>query len=219
MPSVATKFEIVSKDEPAQVIEPTQDLMARPEELRLLEALLFAAAEPLDEPTLARQLPEGVNVKQTLALLQAEYASRGVNLVRVGKKWTFRTASDLSWLLTKETVETRKLSRAAIETIAIIAYHQPVTRAEVEYACVGVGAAPLHPRLDRGLVKIGEPRRRQPHEIAHAVEFEDAVGRGSGLRVEGGELKEEGSSKHQDPNTREAPRSKHQLSRGTVLQT
>jgi segregation and condensation protein B len=71
-------------------------------------------------------------VKEALAALKAEYATRGVNLVRVGKKWMFRTADDLSWLLTKETVETRKLSRAAIETLAIIAYHQPVTRAEIE---------------------------------------------------------------------------------------
>jgi segregation and condensation protein B len=67
-----------------------------------------------------------------LKALAAEYAPRGVNLVRVGRKWTFRTAPDLSWLLTKETVETRKLSRAALETLAIIAYHQPVTRAEIE---------------------------------------------------------------------------------------
>ena len=105
---------------------------ARPEELRLLEALLFAAGQPLDEATLARRLPNDVDVKDALAQLKAEYATRGVNLVRVGKKWMFRTADDLSWLLTKETVETRKLSRAAVETLAIIAYHQPVTRAEIE---------------------------------------------------------------------------------------
>ena len=81
---------------------------------------------------LGRRLPNGVNVKATLAQLKDEYATRGVNLVRVGKKWTFRTAGDLSWLLTKQIVETRKLSRAAVETLAIIAYHQPVTRAEIE---------------------------------------------------------------------------------------
>ena len=104
----------------------------RPEELRLLEALLFAAGEPLDEATLGHRLPSGVNVKTALAQLRDEYATRGVNLVKVGKKWTFRTAHDLSWLLTKQVVETRKLSRAAVETLAIIAYHQPVTRAEVE---------------------------------------------------------------------------------------
>jgi len=102
------------------------------EHLRLIEALLFAAAEPLDEKTLAARLPEEVDVRAVLARLQAEYASRGVNLVRIGGKWTFRTATDLAWLLARDAVETRKLSRAALETLAIIAYHQPVTRAEVE---------------------------------------------------------------------------------------
>jgi segregation and condensation protein B len=104
----------------------------RPEELRLLEAMLFAAAEPLSEKDLSARLPQGVDVGAALAKLQEEYATRGVNLARIGGKWTFRTADDLSWLLSKETVETRKLSRAAIETLAIIAYHQPVTRAEIE---------------------------------------------------------------------------------------
>jgi segregation and condensation protein B len=104
----------------------------RAEEIRLLEAMLFASAEPLDEKALAARLPQGIDVSSSLLRLQEEYASRGVNLVRVNAKWTFRTASDLSWLLSKETIETRKLSRAAIETLAIIAYHQPVTRAEIE---------------------------------------------------------------------------------------
>jgi segregation and condensation protein B len=105
---------------------------ARPEHLRLLEALLFAAAAPLDEKTLAARLPEDVDLRASLRALQAEYAARGVNLVRIGNKWTFRTATDLSWLLTKEAVVPKKLSRAAMETLAVIAYHQPVTRAEVE---------------------------------------------------------------------------------------
>jgi segregation and condensation protein B len=94
--------------------------------------MLFASAEPLDEKSLAARLPQGTNVREALVRLQEEYATRGVNLLRIGGKWTFRTANDLSWLLSKETVETRKLSRAAIETLAIIAYHQPVTRAEIE---------------------------------------------------------------------------------------
>jgi segregation and condensation protein B len=105
---------------------------ARAEELRLLEAMLFASAEPLDEKSLAARLPEGVNVPEALERLEREYATRGVNLVRINGKWTFRTAADLAWLLSKETVEPRKLSRAAIETLAIVAYHQPVTRAEIE---------------------------------------------------------------------------------------
>jgi segregation and condensation protein B len=127
MPSVAKKLVVVQNNE-----TPRTEPVARADELRQLEAVLFASAQPLDEATLARQLPNGVNIKDALARLKAEYTSRGVNLVRVGKKWTFRTADDLSWLLTRQTTETRKLSRAAIETLAIVAYHQPVTRAEIE---------------------------------------------------------------------------------------
>ena len=112
--------------------EPEQAKAPRAEELRLLEAMLFASAEPLDEKSLAARLPQHVDVHAALLDLQQEYEARGVNLVRIGGKWTFRTASDLAWLLCKESVETRKLSRAAIETLAIIAYHQPVTRAEIE---------------------------------------------------------------------------------------
>ena len=121
-------------------VEPDKAIDARPEELRLLEALLFAAAEPLDERTLAKRLPAGVDVHESLRRLQIEYAPRGVNLVHVGNKWAFRTANDLSWLLTHEAIEPKKLSRAAIETLAIIAYHQPVTRAEIE-EIRGVSAA------------------------------------------------------------------------------
>ena len=116
-----------------QVMEPAgEQPAARPEELRLLEALLFASSEPLDQAALAKRMPDGVDIKVALAQLQAEYASRGVNLVRVANKWTFRTAGDLAWLMTRESTETRRLSRAAIEMLAIIAYHQPVTRAEIE---------------------------------------------------------------------------------------
>ena len=117
---------VMPDDEPENAVQP------RAEELRLLEAMLFASAEPLDEKSLAARMPQGTNVREALLRLQEEYATRGVNLLRIGGKWTFRTANDLSWLLSKESVETRKLSRAAIETLAIIAYHQPVTRAEIE---------------------------------------------------------------------------------------
>ena len=100
--------------------------------MRLIEALLFAAGEPLDEKTLRARLPEGVDIAAAMRRLQAEYAPRGVNLMRIAGKWTFRTANDLAWLLARESVEPKKLSRAANETLAIIAYHQPVTRAEIE---------------------------------------------------------------------------------------
>ena len=122
--SLAEEFTPVEDDEP--------DAQARPEELRLLEALLFAAGEPLDEKTLAGRMPAGAGVRTALRRLQTEYAPRGVNLVRIGNKWAFRTANDLAWLLTHEAIQPKKLSRAALETLAIIAYHQPVTRAEIE---------------------------------------------------------------------------------------
>ncbi len=125
MSSMAARRMIVRKEP-----EPVKE--TRPEEVRLLEALLFASKEPLDEKTLGARLPAGADLKAALKTLQDEYAPRGVNLVKVGGKWAFRTASDLGWLLTREAVQPRKLSRAAIETLAIIAYHQPVTRAEIE---------------------------------------------------------------------------------------
>src|SRR5262249_61505126 len=95
--------------------------------------MLSVPAEPLDEPSLSERLPQGVDVHAALLRLQEEYATRGVHLVRIGGKWTFRTASDLSWLLSKETVEVHKLSRAAIEALAIIDYHQPGARAEIHH--------------------------------------------------------------------------------------
>jgi segregation and condensation protein B len=124
--------ELKARSEQKSEAEGRPEQQPRPEHLRLLEALLFAAAEPIDEKTLGARLPEDVDLRTSLRALQAEYSSRGVNLVRIGNKWTFRTAGDLSWLLTKEAVVPKKLSRAAVETLAVIAYHQPVTRAEVE---------------------------------------------------------------------------------------
>ena len=115
-----------------EIVIEGEEPVARPEELRLIEALLFAAGEPLDEKTLRARLPENVDLTAMMRLLQVEYAPRGVNLVRIAGKWTFRTANDLAWLLAKDSVEPKKLSRAANETLAIIAYHQPVTRAEIE---------------------------------------------------------------------------------------
>ena len=105
---------------------------ARREKLRRLEAALFAANTPLDAKALARNLEDGDDVEALLKDLQAQYQSRGVNLLKVAGKWVFRTADDLSYLLERQTAEERKLSKAALETLAIIAYHQPVTRAEIE---------------------------------------------------------------------------------------
>ncbi|MBF0248574.1 MAG: SMC-Scp complex subunit ScpB, partial [Alphaproteobacteria bacterium] len=103
-----------------------------PELVRLLEAVLFASSEPVSEGALARRLPDDVNLKALLKALQGFYEGRGVVLVRRGGSWAFRTAPDLGQRLNLEIEVSKKLSRAAIETLAIIAYHQPVTRAEVE---------------------------------------------------------------------------------------
>src|ERR1700724_2800768 len=133
-----------------------------PEALRIAEALVFAAAEPLDEATIAARLPEGVDVAAIMAELQGVYAGRGVNLVRVARRWTFRTAVDLSWLLSREDREQRKLSRAAIETLAIIAYHQPVTRADIEdIRGVAVSKGALDVLMETGWVRM-RGRRRSP---------------------------------------------------------
>lgn len=104
----------------------------RVQRLRILEALLFAASEPLDEAKLAGHLKDGGDVAELLTELQAIYAARGINLVKVAGKWCFRTAEDLGYLLERHALEERRLSRAALETLSIIAYHQPVTRAEIE---------------------------------------------------------------------------------------
>jgi segregation and condensation protein B len=134
----------------------------RAEELRILEALLFAATEPLDEKILAKRLPAGVDVRALLTQLQKEYEPRGVNLVRIAGKWTLRTASDLAWLLTHEAVVTRKLSRAAIETLAIVAYHQPVTRAEIEeIRGVTTSKGTLDVLLETGWIRL-RGRRKAP---------------------------------------------------------
>ena len=102
------------------------------EQERMVEAILFARPEPVTLAELHARLPHGSDPAEALVHLKKRYEGRGVNLVRVGDAWSFRTAPDLGFLMARETVETRKLSRAAIETLAIIAYHQPVTRAEIE---------------------------------------------------------------------------------------
>ncbi|TIX62870.1 MAG: SMC-Scp complex subunit ScpB, partial [Mesorhizobium sp.] len=117
----------------------TQNLSLNPgerlhmaEAVRMAEAIVFASAEPVSEKQLAARLPDGINIAAAMAELQQIYARRGVNLVRVSDAWAFRTAGDLAFLMSRDTVQQRKLSRAALEVLAIIAYHQPVTRAEIE---------------------------------------------------------------------------------------
>jgi segregation and condensation protein B len=132
------------------------------EKLRILEALLFAASEPLDESALKQHFATEEDVVALLEELQGLYAGRGVNLVRVAGKWAFRTAEDLAFLLERQTVEQRRLSRAALETLAIIAYHQPVTRAEIEeIRGVSTSKGTLDVLLETAWIKM-RGRRRAP---------------------------------------------------------
>ena len=131
-------------------------------DLRLLEALLFAASEPLDEATLSERLPPEADVGALIARLGDDYAGRGVNLVRVAGKWALRTAEDLAADLHRHVDVARKLSRAAVETLAIIAYHQPVTRAEIEETRgVGLSRGTLDILLEAGWIRP-KGRRRTP---------------------------------------------------------
>jgi segregation and condensation protein B len=102
------------------------------EAMRMAEAIVFASAEPVTEKALTARLPEGIDVPLVMRELQQLYEKRGVNLVHVGEAWAFRTAGDLAFLMSRDSVQQRKLSRAALEVLAIIAYHQPVTRHEIE---------------------------------------------------------------------------------------
>ena len=129
---------------------------------RIVEAMLFAAAEPLDESELSRRIDENVSLEEVLARLRNHYAARGVNLTRVGKKWFFRTAADLSWILSRERAEEKKLSRAALETLAIVAYHQPTTRAEIEeIRGVAISKGTLDVLLETGWIRL-RGRRKAP---------------------------------------------------------
>jgi segregation and condensation protein B len=130
--------------------------------LRVLEALFFAANEPLDASSLLAYLGDGANVGELLLTLQARYADRGVNLVRRGDKWAFRTAEDLGFLLRRDEEETRPLSRAALETLSIIAYHQPATRAEIEEVRgVATGKGTIDLLMEAGWIRM-RGRRRTP---------------------------------------------------------
>ncbi|REF72766.1 MULTISPECIES: SMC-Scp complex subunit ScpB [Paracoccus] len=131
-----------------------------PEQERMVEAILFASAEPMSQREIAARLPAGCDPAEALRALRARYEGRGVQLARVGDAWAFRTAADLGFLMQESVVESRRLSRAATETLAIIAYHQPVTRAEIEeIRGVAVSRGTLDQLIELDWVRIG--RRRQ----------------------------------------------------------
>ncbi|MCT7375332.1 SMC-Scp complex subunit ScpB [Chelativorans salis] len=148
---------------------PADDTRQRPaggiafaEAKRMAEALVFASAEPVSSKALADRLPDGTDVAAVMEELKSDYARRGVNLVRVDDCWAFRTAGDLAFLMSRQSTQQKKLSRAALEMLAVIAYHQPVTRAEIEeIRGVETSKGTLDILLETGWVRM-RGRRRTP---------------------------------------------------------
>ena len=144
--------------------------LERAEHLRMVEALLFAAAEPLDVDSIADRLPTKTDVPSLLEELTENYAKSGVNLVCRAGRWMFQTAPDLAFLLQKEVSEERRLSRAAQETLAIIAYHQPITRAEIEEVRgVAVSKGTLDVLMETGWVRPMGRRRTPGRPVTYGV--------------------------------------------------
>ena len=140
------------------------------EQIRMVEAILFASSTPVTVNELKSRMPQGSDPKSALSQLMSHYSDRGVNLVKVGDGWAIRTSADLSFLMRKETVETRKLSRAAVETLAIIAYHQPVTRLEIEeIRGVGVSKGTVDLLLDMDWIKFGRRKLTPGRPITFVV--------------------------------------------------
>lgn len=149
-------------DDSSDAAEVEYSAEAIAESARMVEAIIFASSAPVSTRALAERLPEKMPVADVMDKLAADYAGRGVNLVQVGGNWAFRTADDLGFLLQKEAVEQKKLSRAALELMAIIAYHQPVTRAEIEeIRGVSTSKGTLDVLLETGWIRM-RGRRRTP---------------------------------------------------------
>ncbi|MGY6547504.1 MAG: SMC-Scp complex subunit ScpB [Roseinatronobacter sp.] len=146
---------------------------------RMIEAMLFASADPLTLAQIGARLPQGCDPAEALVHLRARYAGRGVVLHKAGEGYAFRTAPDLGWLMQSERIETRKLSRAAIETLAIVAYHQPVTRAEIEeIRGVAVSRGTLDQLLEIEWIRLGRRRMTPGRPVTFVVteEFLDHFG-------------------------------------------
>lgn len=160
-----------SSVETAAEASPVASLRATTNEhIRMLEALLFAASEPLDEETIRSRMPESADVPALIAHLQSLYSTRGVNLAVVAGKWTLRTAGDLAFLMRREAVDQKRLSRAALETMAIVAYHQPVTRAEIEeIRGVTVSKGTLDLLLQIGWVRMRGKRRTPGRPVTYGT--------------------------------------------------
>ncbi|RMA42171.1 SMC-Scp complex subunit ScpB [Rhodophyticola porphyridii] len=140
------------------------------EQERMVEALLFASSEPMTTREMEARMPHGCDAAEALVLLRRRYEGRGVTVTRVGDAWAIRTAADLGFLMSRETVETRKLSRAAVETLAIIAYHQPVTRAEIEeIRGVSVSRGTVDQLIEMEWVRFGRRKMTPGRPVTYVV--------------------------------------------------
>lgn len=140
------------------------------EQERMIEAILFASSEPVSKKAITDRLPHGCDISEALVHLRKRYEGRGVQLVKVGDAWAFRTAPNLGFLMQKERYETRKLSRAAIETLAIIAYHQPATRAKIEeIRGVSVSSGTIDLLLELEWIKLGRRRMTPGRPVTFIV--------------------------------------------------
>ncbi len=140
------------------------------EQERMIEAILFASADPVTLAELTTRMPHGCDPAEGLITLRRRYDGRGINLVRVGDAYALRTAADLGHLMHKETVETRKLSRAAIETLAIVAYHQPVTRTEIEeIRGVAVSRGTVDQLMELDWIRFGRRRMTPGRPVTFVV--------------------------------------------------
>jgi segregation and condensation protein B len=158
----------------AQEVEtPEESLFDAPlmaEQERMVEAILFATADPVTVKELEGRMPHGCDPAEALAYLRKRYNGRGVSLVKIGDAWALRTAPDLGFLMQKETVETRKLSRAAVETLAIVAYHQPVTRAEIEeIRGVSVSRGTVDQLIELEWIRFGRRRMTPGRPVTFVV--------------------------------------------------
>ena len=140
------------------------------EQERMVEAILFASAAPVGIAEIESRMPHGSDVSEAMVYLRKRYEGRGVSVIKIGDGFAFRTAPDLGFLMQKEQVEHRKLSRAAIETLAIIAYHQPATRAEIEeIRGVSVSRGTIDMLMELGWVKIGRRRMTPGRPVTFTV--------------------------------------------------
>lgn len=192
--------------------DPTEESLFRApplaEQERMVEALLFASAEPVSLAEMEARMPHGSDPAEALHLLRRRYEGRGVQVTKVGDQWAFRTAADLGFLMAREQVEQRKLSRAAIETLAICAYHQPVTRAEIEeIRGVSVSRGTVDQLIELEWIKFGRRRMTPGRPVTYVVtqDFLDHFGLESARDLPGlKELREAGLLESRPPEAEEA---------------